>query len=402
MPQSAPAQVPSIQYPGNIISAPYASYLEIERLEYKSGLAKAKGATETLLTSNLAGALGTIGQLTATIYNQPGNNQPNTQLGNAITAIQNQKRVLTYGGTGTKAKGIRTQIEAGNIDDIPDRLFEGVTLSDGTPVTKAFLKSQLQKAKNSSNSKNQKLNIALPNEMQFGYGASWNNTFKIGTLAQAFASSGGLAKTGAAAVVGAGVGAFLAKIKQGAAANPNAALLSGAATGAAAALDPFKINSSLNPTDPKGLANLAGLAGMAPNENAVQFFSNIEFREFDFTFEIFASGLNESKKAEQIVQFFKEGMHPSAPAGTGVLKFPDVYLITPMFVPVGPDGFAKKPQPHRLLPKSKSCAVTNVRVNVTPMNSVQTTYDGVFPLVTINVTFKELTALVREDLANGY
>jgi hypothetical protein len=376
--------------------------LEIERLEYKSGLAKAKGATETLLTSNLAGALGAIGQITSAIYNQPGNNQPNSQLGNAIVAITNKNQKATYGGPGAASRTIRGTIESGNIDDLPDSLLENVTLSDGTPVTKAFLKSQLQKAKNSSNSKNQKLNIALPNEMQFGYGASWNNTFKIGTLAQAFASFGGLAKTGAAAAIGAGIGAKLAELQQKATKNPRSAILSGAAQGAAAALDPFKINSSLNPTDPKGLANLAGLAGMAPNENAVQFFSNIEFREFDFTFEIFASGLNESRKAEQIVQFFKEGMHPSAPAGTGVLNFPDVYLITPMFVPVGPDGAAKKPQSHRLLPKSKSCAVTNVRVNVTPMNSVQTTYDGVFPLVTINVTFKELTALVREDLANGY
>ena len=388
MPQSAPAPVQSIQYPGNIISAPYASYLEIERLEYKSGLAKAKGATETLLTSKLAGALGQIGNAAATIYNQPGNIQPNSQLGQAITAIQNQKKVLTFGGPGGASQTIRGAIETGSIDNIPDELLENVTLSDGTPVTRGFLKSQLEKARGSSNSKNQKLNIALPNEMQFGYGASWNNTFKIGTLAQAFASSGGLAKTVGLGVAGGVIGGFLAKIKQGAAANPNAAVLSGAATGAAAALDPFKINSSLNPTDPKGLANLAGLAGMAPNENAVQFFSNIEFREFDFTFEIFASGLTESKKAEQIVQFFKEGMHPSAPAGTGVLKFPDVYIIRPMFVPAGPDGFAKKPQSHRLLPKSKSCAVTNVRVNTTPMNSVQTTYDGVFPLVTINVTLR--------------
>jgi len=43
-----------------------------------------------------------------------------------------------------------------------------------------------------------------------------------------------------------------------------------------------------------------------------------------------------------------------------------------------------------------------MQVNVTPMNTIQTTYDGTFPLVTVTVTFKELTALTKEDLEGGY
>ena len=128
-----------------------------------------------------------------------------------------------------------------------------------------------------------------------------------------------------------------------------------------------------------------------------RFFSNIEFREFTFDFEIFTPGPEHKQIAEKLINFFKQGMHPSAPAGTGVLKFPDVYIIRPKFKPEG-----KAPINHALLPQSKSCALTNLRVNTTPMNSVQTTYDGTFPLITISVTFKELTALTREDLEKGY
>ena len=235
--------------------------------------------------------------------------------------------------------------------------------------------------------------------MSYGYGASWNNTFKIGTLAMAFNSAAGMTAAVGTAGAGAGVGVLLEKQKAKAmkSGSPGGNILGALGGGAAKALNPFGVNSDLNPANAQGLTNLAGLGGMAPNENAVQFFSNIEFREFTFDFEIFTPNATDKKIAENLVKFFKQGMHPSAPAGTGVLKFPDVYIIRPKFKPER--GSATN---HYLLPQSKSCALTNLRVNTTPMNSVQTTYDGTFPLVTISVTFKELTALTREDLEKGY
>ena len=55
------------EYPKNVSSTAFASFLEIERLQYKKGLEKAGGATETLLTSGLAGVLGGIGGLVVSI-----------------------------------------------------------------------------------------------------------------------------------------------------------------------------------------------------------------------------------------------------------------------------------------------------------------------------------------------
>ena len=311
-----------ILYPDAITQIPYASFLEITRLEYKKGLAAASGATEELLTGNLAGFFAGIGNATATIYNSTGTQQ--TALNTAITTILNTKQKAVI-GTGPTAPKVRDVIQSGQIDEIPDSFLEGVKLSDGTVVDKAYLKSLYEISTFSKDKSVQKLKIALPNELQFGYGANWNNTFKIGTLAQAFANATGLVKTGGAILAGAGIGVGLAALKSSASADPRSKLIQGAAQGAAQAVNPFNQNSNLNPLDPAGLTNIVGLAGLAPNENAVQFFKNVDFREFTFTFEVFEDKPG-SKKANEIVQFFKYGMHPGGGAGSGILECPDVFI----------------------------------------------------------------------------
>ena len=99
------------------------------------------------------------------------------------------------------------------------------------------------------------------------------------------------------------------KAKAMKAGSPGGNLLGAIGAGAAKATNPFGINSDLNPASAQGLTNLAGLAGMAPNENAVQFFSNIEFREFTFDFEIFTPSAADKAIAETLVRFFKH-VHP--------------------------------------------------------------------------------------------
>ena len=387
------------EYPKNVSSTAFASFLEIERLQYKKGLEKAGGATESLLTSGLAGVLGATGSTIGGIYNTGAQKSTQGQLESLLEqaqGIQNTSIADQSSGLGVNDE---TASKLESIDDLTDEQLASIKDANGNPVTRDKLKEIQERANIRRNKDGQVINVALPNEMSYGYGASWNNTFKIGTLAMAFNSGAGLAAAVGTAGAGAGAAALLEKQKAKAlkAGSPGGNLLGAIGAGAAKATNPFGINSNLNPASAQGLTNLAGLGGMAPNENAVQFFSNIEFREFTFDFEIFTPNAADKAIAETLVKFFKQGMHPSAPAGTGVLKFPDVYIIRPKFKPER--GSATN---HYLLPQSKSCALTNLRVNTTPMNSVQTTYDGTFPLVTISVTFKELTALTREDLEKGY
>lgn len=414
------ATLPPIFYPEGINQIPYASFLQIDRVEYLAGLdiaAKASGQTEKLLTSGSARLFGQFGNFVATAYNSgvvptAAQNQSlnyanlQTRLSNKLSTLRQTNSFWTNAKVAEQQKAL----DENRIDDLDLILVTGITIDDPNdpskqiPLTKAILKQQYKKFSGiSASHKKSSLNIALPNEMQFGYGANWNNTFKIGTLAQAFASIGGLTKTGfigaAGAVLGGGIAGILNKYGSGN--NPATQILQAGAQTAAQAINAFGVNSSLSPLDPGGLTNIVGLGGLAPNENAVQFFKNVDFREFTFTFEIFEEFQQAEGFAERIVDFFKQGMHPSAPAGTGVLKFPHTFILRPMFVSVNANGGLKE-VPHKLLPNTKACALTNLQVNVTPMNTVQTTYDGTFPLVTVTVTFKELTALTKEDLEGGY
>ena len=50
----------------------------------------------------------------------------------------------------------------------------------------------------------------------------------------------------------------------------------------------MKVNSELSPK------NIAGLAGLAPNENSIQFFQRMQGRDFSFRFELAARNKVES------------------------------------------------------------------------------------------------------------
>ena len=66
-------------------------------------------------------------------------------------------------------------------------------------------------------------------------------------------------------------------------------MIASAAGGAGAAVDPMKVNSELSPK------NIAGLAGLAPNENSIQFFQRMQGRDFSFRFELAARNKVESE-----------------------------------------------------------------------------------------------------------
>ena len=104
-------------------------------------------------------------------------------------------------------------------------------------------------------------------------------------------------------------------------------------------------------------------------------------------------------------------MHPVSKnvdsGGAGVLLgFPDVWTLEPRFTPGNPIGEKFEPgtdRPHPMMPATKLCALTGMRINSSPMGSFTTVFDGTIPLVTITLTFNELTALTRSDfMTNKY
>ena len=397
-------QIPEhLEYPLGISTIPYASFLNIKKYEYQEGLKK--------VASNQNDALGSV--------------QRSLVLKNLVNGVSKTAAGL-YGSFGNDidAQAIN-QNERLNSDGPNNRTNPKITeITDGDkeiilPNGKTTTLNTLLSDKNEKQSKRgaglqaSQLNVAMPDEYQYSYGADWNNKFKMGTLALAADSmtqfglltaaggaAGGLLQAGLSRLGGklgqkGGAGNVLSSIG----ANP-ADYAQKIAGGAAFATNPYGVNGDIN------MKNIAGLSGLAPNENAIQMFQSMDMRKFDFTLAFAARDATESEEIQTIIEWFKRGMHPGSKNGRGsavTLTFPDVFVLEPRFVPVDGsengmrDPVIGDPIQHPMMPKTKLCALTSLQVNTSPMSKFQTVFDGSIPLVTVTLHFMETTALTRVD-----
>ena len=399
-----------LSYPNGIDTVPYASFLKIMRYEYQEALEKvAANQNDALGSFARSGVMSTmVNTVTngmAGVYNgidggdsDQRMNEMNDQI-NESGEVQSRwwdpLNVFTNAGS--------TEVPGGDKE---------ITLPNGETTTWNALKNEKDELLNNRRKglAASELNVALPEEFQYGYSADWGNTFKMGTMAMA---ADNFSKFAALGTAGAGLGALytnsLGKLQDlaGSAGNipgVNAdEYAANMAQGAQMATNPFGVNGELSMT------NIVGLGGMAPNENAIQMFSRMGFREFSFSFAFAARNPQESAEIQTIIEWFKRGMHPGSANGKGsatLLTFPDVFVLQPMFVKVDEtvdnDGrkkldIADEPIQHPMMPKTKICALTSLRVNTTPLGAINTVFDGSIPLVTVELKFDETTALTRVD-----
>ena len=407
MAENNTVQIPeSLEYPFGISTIPYASYLNIKKYEYQEGLKK--------VATNQNDALGSL--------ERSGNNP--VGLKNLVSGVSNTAAGL-YGSIGNDidqpAIGQNERINSGRPNNRTNPKIteisqgdEEIILPNGktTTLNKLLANKSEKLEKREAGLQSSQLNVAMPDEYQYSYGADWNNKFKMGTLALAADSmaqfamltvaggaAGGLLQAGLSKLGGqlgqGGSGNILSSIG----ANP-ADYAQKIAGGAAFATNPYGVNGEVN------MKNIAGLAGLAPNENAIQMFQSMDMRKFDFTLAFAARDAIESEQIQTIIEWFKRGMHPGSRNGRGsavTLTFPDVFVLEPRFVPVDGsenglrDPVIGDPIQHPMMPKTKLCALTSLSVNTTPMSKFQTVFDGSIPLVTVTLHFMETTALTRVD-----
>ena len=407
MAENNTVQIPeSLEYPFGISTIPYASYLNIKKYEYQEGLKK--------VATNQNDALGSL--------ERSGNNP--VGLKNLVSGVSNTAAGL-YGSIGNDidVQAINQNERIGS--DRPNNRTnpkiteisqgdEEIILPNGktTTLNKLLANKSEKLEKREAGLQSSQLNVAMPDEYQYSYGADWNNKFKMGTLALAADSmaqfamltvaggaAGGLLQAGLSKLGGqlgqGGSGNILSSIG----ANP-ADYAQKIAGGAAFATNPYGVNGEVN------MKNIAGLAGLAPNENAIQMFQSMDMRKFDFTLAFAARDATESEEIQTIIEWSKRGMHPGSRNGRGsavTLTFPDVFVLEPRFVPVDPSENGRRdpvigdPIQHPMMPKTKLCALTSLSVNTTPMSKFQTVFDGSIPLVTVTLHFMETTALTRVD-----
>ena len=326
-----------LEYPRGISTVPYASFLKITRYEYQEALEKVAANSNDALgayarSGVMKNLVNTTTNVASTIYNGASFDS-DSSLNTMENSINEGKKnswwdfadVFSFDGTN------KTEIPGGDKE---------ITLPNGETTTWNALKNDKDEVANERRKglAASDLFVALPEEFQYGYKADWGNTFKMGTMAL---MADNAAKFTALGALGAGAGAgFTAALSNlqdmaGAAGNipgVNAdEYAANMAQGAQMATNPFGVNDSLNPT------NIAGLGGMAPNENAIQMFSRMGFRQFSFSFSFAARNPKESQDIQTIIEWFKRGMHPGSSNGKGsavLLTFPDVFVLEPMFMPV--------------------------------------------------------------------
>ena len=394
-----------VEYPTGLSSIPFASFLQIEKYSYDE--AQKKVATQfndalgSLNRSKISDVVRFGANRLAEAY---GSGTPTDSFTDyALNEYKTEKtttKVKRGKRTFTRTSGGRTI----NITDPSVDPNTRVVLKNGETTTVGQLLKKKQEMKDRQNKglMSTVCNLPLPNEFQYKYGADWNNEFKLGTLALAADEAGKFAGVATAGgIIGGGLDFLSQKLTTGSQVGKISGvdptkIVQSAVSGLQTAADPFKMNSPLNPK------NVAGLAGLAPNENSIQFFERMQGREFSFRFELAARNKRESNTIIEIIEWFKRGMHPGSKQGRGsavLLTFPDVFVLCPKFVRCDEDGNpVGDPIQHPMMPKTKICALTNLTINTTPFGQLQTIFDGSIPLVTMELMFMETTKLTRADM----
>ena len=402
-------------YPKGLTDIPLASYFKITRYQYNDGLKNARESGQNDASTglaNIAPITNKIKQGNSFLFG--GTDGGTTEGDQRMEALNNELEALAIAdikrGTGRDGKAKREKRKREVLAKISkgeyEHLFRDgpITLTDGTVLENA---NQLADIKNESYETADTVptiyRLPMPNEFQYSYGASWGNTFKLGTMARVLddptGAIGQMLATGTLAGVTDAIGQIGSSFTDGL--NDQAGMDISKTLGKAfkGATDPLGVNSDI--TQP---ANFLGLAGLAPNENAIMMFSKMEMRSFSLSFEFFARDEEEAENIDKIINGFKTGMHPVANAkGTGgVLGFPDLFKLEPWFGAIDENGaVVDGGQPHPMMPRSKMCALTKLSVNSSPSNNFVTTKGGQIPLQTISCTFAETTALTSADLETG-
>lgn len=403
--------VKNYSYPFNLASIPYASFLKIHKYSYKDGMAKV-GAAQNDAIGSIQNS-GLLKKVNEKLVDKAQWIYGDKTGGRSLLDFEKDSEIIdNYRSQLEKKKIIHKDMELPNSEilDMPFEVDDGWGAGHSETTLRELIdkKNEVRDFHDSGYEKDW-CDLAMPNEFQYDYSANWNNTFKLGTMALAADDPARAALVlGGGALAGGlvgGISNYLTEKKDGGLGiSKLAGIADGTKNGMTKAGDFFGVNSDiLDPT------NIAGMAGLAPNENAIQFFKKMDFRQFDLNFEFAARNKDESKEIQKILKWFKEGMHPVSKdplgSGTGVLLgFPDVWKIEPRFVPGKQDGNMVEGGAHvahPMMPATKLCALTQIRVNTSPMGAFTTVFDGTIPLITVTLRFNELTALTRSDFMDN-
>lgn len=140
-------------------------------------------------------------------------------------------------------------------------------------------------------------------------------------------------------------------------------------------------------------AGLSAASGLAPNPKKEQIFKGVDFRTFTFSYQFFPRSSAEARNVLDIIKEFKLHMHP---------EFKD----KASFVYVYPSEFDiyyyHGSQENDAIHKHTSCVLQDMTINYTPNGIFNTFSDGMPTQINVQLTFKELAMLTKEQIMDGF
>ena len=133
---------------------------------------------------------------------------------------------------------------------------------------------------------------------------------------------------------------------------------------------------------------IARATGQVFNPNLELLFNGVNLRVFPFTFEFFPRNRDEAEEVKLILRRLKYSMLPEKGGAAGIfIKAPYIFQLE----------YMKGNKKHPFLNRFKPMALTNMSVNYTGSNTYSTFYDGSPTHIKVQLLFKELNPIYKED-----
>lgn len=138
---------------------------------------------------------------------------------------------------------------------------------------------------------------------------------------------------------------------------------------------------------------LSAISGMAANPKKEQLFKGVDFRTFTFEYQFAPRDADEHRNVQNIIKMFKLHMHPEyKDEASFIFLFPSEFDI----------HYYHLNNENEALFKHTSCVLTNLTVNYAPNGNFNTFGDGSPTQINVQLTFKELAILTKDEIKKGF
>ena len=137
---------------------------------------------------------------------------------------------------------------------------------------------------------------------------------------------------------------------------------------------------------------MSRLMGKAQNPRKEQMFEDVEFRSYDFKYEMFARSKEEMDSIESIIKVLKYHAHPELTSSTFLYIYPAQFDIV--------HYFKDKPNPH--MPRHATSILKNIDVEYGNDGILSFHNDGSPVRITLTLKFDEIAVLAKHDILQGF